>query len=63
MKSKAKKAQAAAPGGGAVYFFGLIGAAVYYLQQAHGFWAVILAFLKAVVWPALLVHDVLKFIG
>ena len=50
------------PGAGAVYFLGLIGAAVYYFQQVNGFWSFILAFLKALVWPALLVYDLLKFV-
>jgi len=49
------------PTGGAVYGLGLIGALVYYLQQAHSFWPIILAILKALVWPALLVYDALKF--
>jgi len=47
--------------GGGALFMGFVGALVYYLQQAHGFWPVILAFLKACVWPALLVYDLLKF--
>jgi hypothetical protein len=47
-------------GGNAVYCLGLIGAAVYYLQQAEGLWEVILALLKALVWPAFLVFDALK---
>jgi len=49
-------------GGGAVYGLGLIGALVFYIQQADGFWPVILAVLKAFVWPAFLVYDLLKFI-
>jgi hypothetical protein len=47
-------------GGNAVYFFGIIGAAVYYLQQSEGFGAGIVAILKALVWPAFLVYDLLK---
>ncbi len=50
------------PGNGAVYGLGLIGALVYYIQQADGFWAVIVAILKAFVWPAFLVYDLLKFL-
>lgn len=49
-------------GGEAVYFFGLIGAMVFYIQQANGFWQVIVAILKAFVWPAFVVYDLLKFI-
>lgn len=56
------KANVTGGGGGAVYGLGLIGALVYYVQQADGFWPVILAILKAFVWPAFLVYDLLKFI-
>jgi hypothetical protein len=47
----------------AVYFFGMIGAAVYYVQQAEGFWRVVLGLLKAIVWPAFVVHDLLQYLG
>lgn len=49
-------------GGNAVYAFGIVGAAVYYIQQADGFWPIIGALLKALVWPAFVVYDLLKFI-
>jgi hypothetical protein len=48
---------------GSVYCLGLIGAAVYYIGQASTFWQGVLGFLKAVVWPALLVFRVLEFLG
>lgn len=48
---------------GAVYGLGLIGAAVYYLSHAVGFWAGVIGLLKAVVWPAFLVYEALKFFG
>ncbi len=44
---------------GGAYFLGFIGAAVYYIQQATGFWAGVLGILKAVVWPAFLVYKLL----
>lgn len=50
-------------GGGAVYGLGLIGALVYYIQAADGFWSVILGILKALVWPAFVVYDLLKFLA
>jgi hypothetical protein len=50
-------------GGGAVYGLGLIGALVYYIQRAHGFWPVILGILKALVWPAFLVYHLSKFVS
>lgn len=52
-------------GGGstqAVYCLGLIGAAIYYIQNAVGFWAGVVGVLKAVVWPAFLVYSLLDFL-
>lgn len=50
-------------GGDAVYGLGLIGALVYYIQHAHGFWGVILGILKALVWPAFLIYHLLKLVA
>ena len=44
---------------GGVYFLGFIGAAIYYLQQSTGFWQIVLAILKALVWPVFLVYKLL----
>ncbi len=44
---------------GAVYGLGVIGAAVYYISNATGFWNGVLGFLKALVWPAFLVYKLL----
>jgi hypothetical protein len=49
--------------GGAGYGLGFIGAAVYYISTATGFWMGVLGFLKAIVWPAFLVYGLLKFLG
>jgi hypothetical protein len=49
--------------GGIAYFLGVIGAAVYYISAATSFWAGVLGFLKALVWPAFLVFELLKFLG
>ena len=49
--------------GNIVYCFGIIGAAVYYIDQANGFWEVILAILKALIWPVFAVYEVLKHVG
>ncbi len=45
---------------GAVYGLGLIGAAVYYISTATGFWMGLLGVLKALVWPAIMVFDAFK---
>jgi hypothetical protein len=52
-------------GGGAGFgwFLGFIGAAVFYIQQADGFWAGVLGILKAVVWPAFLVYSLLHHVA
>jgi hypothetical protein len=49
--------------GGCFYFLGFIGAAVYNLSIATGFWNGLLGILKAFVWPAFLIYDLLKFLG
>jgi len=48
---------------GAVYGLGFIGAAVWFISQAVGFWSGVLGFLKALVWPAILVYGALKHLG
>lgn len=47
-------------GCGGAYFVGFIGAAIYYIQNATGFWNGVLGLLKAAVWPAFVVY---KFLG
>ena len=44
---------------GAVYGVGLIGALIYYIQVADGFWAGVVGVLKALIWPAMLVYKLL----
>ena len=44
----------------AIYGFGLIGAIIYYVSTATGFWMGVLGILKAFVWPAFLVYEALK---
>ncbi len=48
----------------AVYGLGFIGAAVYFISHATGFWMGVLGFLKALVWPAILVYEAFgKLVG
>ncbi len=56
------RGRAASNGGaGGLWFVGFIGALVYYLHFHSGsFWLVVLAFLKATVWPAFVVYHVLQ---
>jgi len=47
----------------AVYGLGFIGAAIYFISTAAGFWAGVLGFLKAIVWPVFLVYEAFKYLG
>ncbi len=49
--------------GGWTYFLGVIGSAVYYISTTDGFWIGVLGVLKALVWPAFLVFQLLKYLG
>jgi len=61
---KCKKSVASSCGcGGGVYCLGFIGAAIYYISTATGFWVGVLGVLKAIVWPAFVVYGALKFFG
>jgi hypothetical protein len=62
-KTRKYKNLASGGGGDMVYCLGIIGSAVFYVQQATGFWEVILALAKALVWPAFVVYDILKYIS
>ncbi len=48
---------------GGAYGLAFIGAAVYYIQHAHTFWAGVLGVLKAIVWPAFLIHSLMGYLG
>jgi hypothetical protein len=47
----------------AIYGLGLIGAAIYFISGATTFWMGIVGFLKALVWPAFMVYELLKYVG
>ncbi len=51
------------PASGAVYGIGFIGAVIYFIVQASGFWEGVLGVLKAIVWPAVMVFELFKYIG
>jgi len=48
---------------GTIYGLDLIGAAIYYISHATGFGMGVIGFLKAIVWPAFLVYELLGFLG
>ncbi len=49
--------------GAAVYGLGFIGAAIYFISHAASFGAGIIGFFKSIVWPAILVYELLKYIN
>ena len=48
---------------GWIFFTAYLGAAVYFVQVDPGFWGFILALLKAAVWPAFVLYQVLGLLG
>lgn len=51
------------PQSGAVYGLGMIGAAIFFISNATGFWMSVIGFLKALVWPAFLVYEAFKYLS
>jgi len=43
-------------------FFGFVGAVIYFIQQADSLWTGVIGFLKAIVWPAFLVYESMRFL-
>ena len=57
-KSRYDKTIRVGDGGfGWLFFCAFIGAAVYFVSKANGFWDGALGILKAIVWPAFLVYQ------
>jgi hypothetical protein len=46
----------------AFYGLGFLGAFIYYLVHATGFWMGVLGFLKACVWPAFLIYKLYEYL-
>ncbi|MFC1501096.1 hypothetical protein ACFL58_01435 [Elusimicrobiota bacterium] len=47
---------------GAFYCVGFLGALVYFISNAGGFWMGVLGVLKAIIWPAFMVYRLLEFL-
>lgn len=62
-RARASTRNAPPSAGGAVYGLGLIGALVYFLGTAQSGPDYVLAFGKAMVWPALLVFKAFRTLG
>jgi len=62
-KDKAMKVINHGGGAGFICFVAWFGALVYFINQANGFGEVVLAFLKSIVWPAILLYHALSALG
>lgn len=58
MKEKAQKRASS----NSIYGLGIIGSLIYFISNATSFWIGVLGILKAIVWPAILIYEVLKFL-
>jgi len=45
-----------------IYGMAFIGALIYFIQNGHTFWQVVLGFGKALVWPAILIYKLLEYL-
>ncbi len=49
-------------GSGAIYGLGVVGAFIYFMQHATGFWSVIWGVVQAIFWPAVMVYKALELL-
>ncbi len=63
MAAHSKKVMVHSGGSDSVYGLGMIGAWVYYIGRAKTPRLRVIGFLKGLVWPAMLVYEVLKFLN
>ena len=59
-KRKFHSSGSASGGGEAVYGLGIVGAAIYFIQHSLSFWGVVIGLVKAIVWPAIVVYELLR---
>lgn len=48
---------------GAIYGLGFIGALIYFISTATGFWSAVLGILKAIIWPTFFVYEIFKYLA
>ena len=47
---------------GGIYGLAFIGSLIYYLMNASGFWSVMYGIVKALLWPAFLIYEIMSFL-
>lgn len=58
--SESKKCAGSTGTAGAFYGLGFIGALIFFIGQATGFWMGVLGILKACIWPVFMVLEAFK---
>lgn len=48
---------------GGIYGLAFLGALIYYISHATSFWMGALGVLKAMVWPAFLIYELMSFLN
>ena len=46
-----------------IYGLGFIGALIYFISTATGFWTGVLGVLKAIIWPVMLVYHLFQYLA
>jgi hypothetical protein len=61
-KCRCKRGKGSGTGGGAVYFFGLVGSLIYFFQHlgVANVGNIVMALIKSIIWPGLLVYKILE---
>jgi hypothetical protein len=62
MESSSSASKGSNHSGSFIYGLGFVGALIYFIQAATSFWIGVVAFFKAVFWPAFLVYYLLEFL-
>ncbi len=50
-------------GSSGLYFFGWLGAVIYFISTSTGFWDGVLGVLQSFVWPVFVVYELLQFLA
>lgn len=60
--SETKKYRSSGSTTGGIYGLAFLGSLIYYITHAAGFWSIVIGVLKAVVWPAFLVYELMAYL-
>jgi hypothetical protein len=63
VEDEVSEGRGTAAGGGAIYGLGILGAWVYFWQQADAFWGYVFAVIQGILWPAFMVYEAFSALG